>query len=105
MQDFSKVIEINEVVEKVKIEFVGGTPGLPLFFWMIDRALRFIESNKGRTVRLGARVQPPFDPETVEGKIWEEPFPHSKPYKAAPHVCDLLVLARLEKNTGKNTGT
>ena len=101
-----KLIEINEVVEKVKIEFVDGTPGLPLFFWMIDRALRFIKSNKGRTVRLGARVQPPFDPDSVEGKIWEEPLLYSTPYKTSPHICDLLVLAGLaEYQKTKNPDT
>jgi hypothetical protein len=89
------IIEINEVVEKVKIEFVGGTPGLPLFFWMFDRALVFIQANRDRAVRLGARVQRPYDPDTVEGKIWEEPLLYPSPYKASPHVCDLLVLAGL----------
>ena len=92
-----KIIEINEVVEKVKIEFVGGTPGLPLFFWMFDRALAFIETNEDRVVGLGARVKRPFDPATVEGKIWEEPLLYPSPYKASPHVCDLLVLAGLAK--------
>ena len=96
------IIEINEVVEKVKIEFVGGTPGLPLFFWMFDRALVFIQANRDRAVRLGARVQRPYDPDTVEGKIWEEPLLYPSPYKASPHVCDLLVLAGLATYHGTN---
>ena len=90
-----KIIEINEKLEKVKINFIGGTPGLPLFFWMFDRALVFIKANRDRAVRLGARVQRPYDPDTVEGKIWEEPLLYPSPYKASPHVCDLLVLAGL----------
>jgi hypothetical protein len=91
------IVEIDERYGKVKIDFEGGTQGLPLFFWMIDRALKFIESNKERIVRLGAKVKRPFDPDTVEGKIWEEPLLYPTPYKAAPHVCDLLVLAGLAK--------
>jgi hypothetical protein len=69
---------------------------------MFDRALKFIESNKGRPVRLGAKVQSPFDPDTVEGKIWEEPLLYPSPYKASPHVCDLLVLAGLATYHGTN---
>ena len=101
-----KIVEIDERNGKVKIDFGGGTQGLPLFFWMIDRALKFIESNKDRAVRLGAKVKRPFDPDTVEGKIWEEPLLYPTPYKAAPHVCDLLVLAGLAKyQTTKNPAT
>jgi hypothetical protein len=89
---------VDEEEEKVKIDFVGGVPGLPLFFWMFERALAFIEANRDRAVRLGARVAPPFDPDTVEGRIWEEPHPPpSTPYKASPHVCDVLALARLAR--------
>ncbi len=101
-----KIVEIDERNGKVKIDFGGGTQGLPLFFWMVDRALKFIESNKDRTVRLGAKVKRPFDPDTVEGKIWEEPLLYPTPYKAAPHVCDLLVLSGLAKyQTTKNPVT
>jgi hypothetical protein len=92
-----KITEINEELKRIKIKFVGGTPALPLFFWMFDRALAFIKANKGSIVRLGAKVKRPFDPDTVEGKIWEEPLLYPTPYKAAPHVCDLLVLAGLAK--------
>jgi hypothetical protein len=88
---------VDEEEEKVKIDFVGGVPGLPLFFWMFERALAFIEANGNRAVMLGARVRPPFDPDTVEGKIWGEPRPYPNPYKVSPHVCDLLVLAGLAK--------
>ena len=90
-----KITEINEELKRIKIKFVGGTPALPLFFWMFDRALVFIQANRDRAVRLGARVQRPYDPDTVEGKIWEEPLLYPSPYKASPHVCDLLVLAGL----------
>jgi hypothetical protein len=102
-----KIRGIDDESESVKISFVGGTPGLPLFFWMFDRILTFIETDKGRVVRLGARVEPPFDPDTVEGEIWKEPHPTpSTPYKVAPHICDLLVLAGLaEYQTTKNPKT
>jgi len=40
-------------------------------------------------------VNPPLVPDTVEGKIWEKPLLYPSPYKAAPHVCDLLILAHL----------
>jgi len=106
---FIKITEINEGLERIKIEFVGGTPALPLFFWMFDRALKFIECNKDRTVRIGAKVRRPFDSDTVEGKIWEGPIPDPKPfpYKAAPHVCDILVLGQLseyQKTENPDTG-
>lgn len=101
-----KITEINEELKRIKIKFVGGTPALPLFFWMFDRALAFIKTNEGSIVRLGAKVKRPFDPDTVEGKIWEEPLLYPTPYKAAPHVCDLLVLAGLANyKTTKNPAT
>ncbi len=102
-----RIREINDDLERVEISFVGGTPGLPLFFWMFDRVLTFVEIDKDRGLRLGARVEPPFDPDTVEGKIWKEPHPTpSAPYKVAPHICDLLVLAGLaEYQKTKNPKT
>ncbi len=102
-----KIREINDDLERVEISFVGGTPGLPLFFWMFDRVLTFIETDKDRVVRLGARVEPPFDPDTVEGEIWKEPHPTpSTPYKVAPHICDLLVLGGIaEYQKTKNPKT
>lgn len=84
--------------EKVKIEFVGGkVVALPLLFWMFDRALIYLERNAGKPVRLGARVKPPYDPDTIEGKIWEKPCPYSASYKVSPHVCDILVLTDVAK--------
>jgi hypothetical protein len=102
-----KIRGIDDESESVKISFVGGTQGLPLYFWMFDRALTFIETDKDRVVRLGARVKSPFDPDTVEGEIWKEPHPvPSTPYKVAPHICDLLVLAGFtEYQTTKNPKT
>jgi hypothetical protein len=54
-----KINDINEDLQKVAIELVGGTPGLPLFFWMFDRAIALLEANKGQVVRIGAKVSPP----------------------------------------------
>jgi hypothetical protein len=51
----------------------------------------------GKPVRLGARVKPPYDPDTIEGKIWQKPCPYSASYKVSPHVCDILVLTDLAK--------
>jgi len=83
--------------DRVKIEFVGSKyPAMPLYFWMFDRTLDYIRENKDRPVRLGAKLQPPYEPDTIEEQIWkgEEGM---YPYKAAPHVCDILALAGLAK--------
>jgi hypothetical protein len=63
---------------------------------MFDRTLKYIQENKDRAVRLGAKVVPPYESDTVEGQIWKEPYPTGNTsYKAGPHVCDILVLAGL----------
>jgi hypothetical protein len=85
--------------DRVSVRFVGSKyPALPLYFWMFDRTLKYIHENKGRTVRLGAKLVPPYESDTVEGQIWKKPYPTGNTsYKAAPHVCDILVLAGLVK--------
>jgi hypothetical protein len=90
-----KIIRVS--FARVDIEFVGSpNRALPLYFWMFDRALDYIRENKDRPVRLGAKLQPPYEPDTVEEQIWkDERYIH--PYKAAPHVCDILALAGLVK--------
>jgi hypothetical protein len=85
------------VDDRVNIRFVGRKyPALPLYFWMFDRTLKYIQENKGRAVRLGTRLIPPYESGTVEGQIWKKPYPtgHAS-YKTAPHVCDILALAGL----------
>jgi hypothetical protein len=84
------------VDDRVNIRFVGGYPALPLYFWMFDRTLKYIQENRSRAIRLGARLVPPYESDTVEGQIWKEPYPTGNTsYKASPHVCDILVLAGL----------
>lgn len=63
---------------------------------MFDRVLQCLRENKGRPVRLGAKISPPYENDTLETEIWKRPYPiGNSPYKAAPHVCDILVLAGL----------
>jgi hypothetical protein len=83
--------------ESVRIRFAGSHyPALPLCFWMFDRTLEYLQKNKGRAVRVGAKIAPPYESDTVEGKIWKKPYPTGNAsYKAAPHVCDILALAGL----------
>jgi hypothetical protein len=91
-QDF-EVLGI--VGESVRIRFAGSKyPALPLYFWMFDRILKYLQENRGRAVRLGAKLAPPYESDTVEGRIWKKPYPTGNTsYKAAPHVCDILALA------------
>jgi len=94
-QDF-ELLDIAD--ERVKVHFSESTyqTALPLHFWMFDRALEYLLRNKGRPVRLGSKLTPPYDSDTIEGQIWKLPYPTGKAsYKAAPHVCDILALAGL----------
>jgi hypothetical protein len=90
--------EVVDIVgESVRIRFAGSKyPALPLCFWMFDRTLKYLQENRDRAVRLGAKIAPPYEPDTVEGQIWKNPYPTGNTsYKAAPHVCDILSLAGL----------
>lgn len=61
---------------------------------MFDRTIKRLVENERKPVRLGAQVVPPYENDTIEGEIWKHPYPiGSTPYKASPHVCDILVLA------------
>jgi hypothetical protein len=96
----TKDFELLGIVDdRVNIRFVRSKyPALPLCFWMFDRALEYIQENEGRAVRLGAKLVPPYEPDTVEGHIWRKPYPTGNTsYKAGPHVCDILTLAGLIK--------
>lgn len=63
---------------------------------MFKRALKFLEENSGKWIRLGTSIADP-KPGTIEGAIWEKPYPHNykTPYKTASHICDILVLASI----------
>ncbi|GAG93923.1 unnamed protein product, partial [marine sediment metagenome] len=101
-----KIVAVHE--DKVTFDFVERrTKALPLHFWMFDLALKHLKANKDKFIMLGARVKPPFDDDTIEGKIWKEPYPHSSPYKVSPHICDYLVLsgvAKYRKEPNPKTG-
>jgi len=80
--------------DRVIIRFIGSKyPALPLTFSMFDRTIKCLEEHEGRPVRLGAKLVPPYENETIEGAIWKRPYPiEITPYKASPHVCDILAL-------------
>jgi hypothetical protein len=82
---------------RVNIDFVRSKyHAMPLYFWMFDRTLKYLQENEGRAVRLGAKLIPPYESDTVEGQIWRKPcLTGNTSYKAAPHVCDILALASL----------
>ena len=90
-----KLVKVDEVSEIVRIKFVGGNPALPIHFWMFDRTMDYLKKNLNIPVRLGPRIKPPYDDDTVEGQIWKNPYPHPpiSPYKSSPHVCDILFFS------------
>jgi len=90
-----KVVSVGS--NRVNLDFARSEhQALPLYFWMFDRTLKYLEANRGRAVRLGTKLAPPYESDTVEGQIWEKPYPTvNTSYKAAPHVCDILALAGL----------
>ena len=87
-----KILQVDDQKKKIRIEFVGGNPALPLYFWMFDRTMDYMQKNLNRPVRLGAKIKPPFSNNTVEGEIWKIPYPHppNTSYKSSPHICDIL---------------
>jgi hypothetical protein len=105
----TKDFELLGVVDDiVNIRFARRNhPAMPLYFWMFNRTLEYIHENKDRAVRLGTKLVPPYEFDTVEGQIWRKPDPTGKSsYKAAPHVCDILALAGLIKHVSiLKTGT
>jgi len=96
----TQVFKISSVHnDRVYIKFGNNRyEALPLVFSMFDRVLDDLTINKGKAVRLGAKVEPPYDNESLEAVIWKQPYPvFNVPYKASPHVCDILCLAGLIK--------
>ncbi len=94
-EDF-EIVSIKS--DRVNIRFGGANyVALPLIFSMFDRVLNCLQKNKGKSVRLGAKVSPPYDNGTLEAEIWKKPYPAGlkSSYKAAPHICDILVLSGL----------
>jgi hypothetical protein len=81
--------------DRVMIRFAGSKyDALPLYFWMFERTIEYLLENKGKCVCLGAKLQPPYELDSIEGQIWREPYPSGNTsYKAAPHICDILELS------------
>lgn len=96
----TKDLKISSIgQDRVYVKFGGKKyEALPLVFPMFDRVLKYLVENKTSAVRVGARIAPPYDNETLESVIWKKPYPvGTVPYKAAPHICDILCLAGLIK--------
>ena len=95
-----KIIEVNENSKLVRITFIGGSSNpLPLHFWMFDRTLIYLRNNPNQSFPIGARLQPPYPKDSVEGEIWKEPLLYSSPYKSSPHILDILVYAGMVEFT------
>ena len=98
----TKTFEIKSILrDRVYIKFEGMKYlALPLGFEMFTRVLEYLEDNKPRAIRLGAKLAPPYDKDTLESIIWKTPYPiGNTPYKASPHVCDILCLVGLLEYT------
>jgi hypothetical protein len=93
-----QILVVDDYSGTVRLKFIGGVIALPLYFWMFERTIKYLVI-KNCAVRIGAKVAPPFDDDTIEGQIWLKPHPKppGTPFKAAPHVCDLLVHAGFGK--------
>jgi len=98
-QDFT-IRFVDEEEKRVRISFSRKrTLARPLYFWMFDRTLEYLEKNPETTYPIGARLQPPHPRESIEGEIWKEPKPYPSEYKSAPHVLDILAHAGYIKFT------
>ena len=91
------ISNVDVQAEEVKIKFIGSKyDAQPLHFWMFNRIFQYLREKRDKFVWLGTKLQPPYYPDTVEGKIWKKPYPTGKTsYKASPHVCDIITLAGL----------
>jgi hypothetical protein len=94
-RDF-EIISVTQ--DRVNIKFEGKY-ALPLLFSMFDRTLDYLSSNGDKPIWLGAKVNPPYEPNTLEETIWKKPYlgNYTNSYKVGPHICDILVLAGLAK--------
>jgi hypothetical protein len=87
-----RVDDFDEESGRISIKFIGGkSNGLPLYSWMFKRVKERLERSRG-FIPIGARLAPPYPVGSLEAAIWEG---KRSPYKAAPHVCDILVDAGL----------
>jgi len=93
-RDF-EIIKIDD--EKVSVKFEGSKYlALPLKFWMMERTLEHLKRNLGSFIPIGARIGPPYIPNSIEETIWMDPLPEKvSRYKVAPHICDVLELAEV----------
>jgi len=99
---------VDEHKKAVRVKFEGSKyQALPLYFTMFDRVLEYLRNNPTTIYPIGARLQPPYPEESIEGEIWREPKPYSSEYKSSPHVLDILVHAGLAKyayTTSRDSG-
>ena len=87
-----RINNFNEDTGRISITFIGGKSlGLPLHFWMFEKVINRL-SSVDSFVPVGARLTPPYIRGSLEEAIWDG---ESSPYKAAPHVCDILFDADL----------
>lgn len=102
------ITSIDEHKKAVRVKFEGSKyQAPPLYFTMFDRVLEYLRNNPKTIYPIGARLQPPYSKESIEGEIWREPKPYSTEYKSAPHVLDILVHAGLAKyayTTSRDSG-
>jgi len=87
-----KIVKLDKKSKCVRVAFGSGvTLGLPLYFWMFDRVINYIRKSPETVFPIGARIQPPYPKDSIEGEIWKEPRLYSSPYKSAPHILDILA--------------
>ena len=102
------ITSIDEYKKAVRVKFEGSKyQALPLYFTMFDRVIEYLRNNPTTIYPIGARLQPPYPKESIEGEIWREPKPYSTEYKSAPHVLDILVhvgLAKYAYTTNRDSG-
>jgi len=95
-----KIVKVDEESGCIRVAFRGGaTLALPLYFWMFDRTLDYLRNSPDTAFPIGARLQPPYPRDSIEDEIWREPRLYSSPYKAAPHVLDILYYAGMVEFT------
>ena len=102
------ITSIDQIEKRVTITFEDSqNPALPLKYAMFDRALQYLEKNPNKVYPIGARNQPPYPKESIEGEIWKTPLLNPTEYRSAPYVLDILSLAGRVKyayTNDRNTG-
>ncbi|MHA1401891.1 MAG: hypothetical protein ACTSQE_16190 [Candidatus Heimdallarchaeaceae archaeon] len=99
---------IDHENEAVRVTFEDSyNYALPLYFVMFDRVIEYLSANPNTVYPIGARLQPPYPTDSIEGEIWKDPKPYSTEYKSSPHVLDILYYAGYIKyayTTDRDTG-